>query len=302
MTRFSEMETFVLVAETGSFTDAAKELQLTPSAVSKMITRLEDRLGVRLLQRTTRRVRMTVEGRTYYDQARGILAELDAVEASVGGAEAEPRGPLRVTLAHGFGMQQIVPLLPEFLARHPKVDIQLAFADHVVDLIAEGHDIGIRTGPLHDEALMARRLGSHRRIVCAAPAYLERHGMPAKPAELAGHNCLLFDGPAGLNTWPFRMADGRIERIGVRGNFQSNNGDAILRLLLNGVGLCYAADFAVGRMLRDGRLVPVLTDYTADVSWPIHAVYPARKHLAAKVRVFVDYLVEKFTPRAPWEM
>jgi len=302
MTRFSEMETFVLVAETGSFTDAAKELQLTPSAVSKMITRLEDRLGVRLLQRTTRQVNMTAEGRTYYDQARGILAELDAVEASVGGAEAEPRGLLRVTLAHGFGMQQIVPLLPEFLARHPKVDVHLGFADHVVDLIAEGHDIGIRIGPLHDETLMARRLGSHRRIVCAAPTYLQRHGAPKTPAELPHHNCLLFDGPAGLNIWPFRMPDGRSERVAVRGNFQSNNGEAILDLLLDGIGLCYAADFAVGRMLRDGRLAPVLTDFAADVGWPIHAVYPARKHLAAKVRVFVDYLVEKFTPRPPWEL
>ncbi|WP_341705207.1 LysR family transcriptional regulator [Ferrovibrio sp.] len=302
MTRFSEMETFVLVAETGSFTDAAKELHLTPSAVSKLISRLEDRLGVRLLQRTTRQVRMTVEGRTYYDQARGILAELDAVEASVGGAEAEPRGLLRVTLAHGFGMTQIVPLLPEFLARHPKVEVQLDFADHVVDLIAEGHDIGIRTGPLHDETLMARKLGSHRRIICAAPAYLQRHGMPQTPADLAHHNCLLFDGPAGLNNWPFRLPDGRIERVAVHGNFRTNNGDAIFRLLMEGVGLCYAADFGVTRQLRAGSLVPVLTAHAADVSWAIHAVYPARKHLAAKVRVFVDYLAEKFSPRPPWEM
>lgn len=302
MNRLAEMEAFIGVVDSGSFTAAARELRLTPSAISKLIARLEDRLGARLLQRTTRRIGLTAEGRTYLDQARGILAELDAVEASVGGAGAEPRGLLRVNVAHGFGMTQIVPLVPEFLARHPKVDVQLTFADQIVDLIAEGEDIGIRLGTLNDETLMARRLGAHRRIVCAAPVYLKRHGLPKHPADLHAHNCLLFDGPEGLNLWPFRLPDGSIDNVAVRGSFRSNNGDAIFRLLLDGVGLCYAADFGIMPSIRNGALVPVLTDYTAEVTRPIHAVYPARKHLAAKVRAFVDYLVEKFTPRPPWEM
>ncbi|HEX6959004.1 MAG TPA: LysR family transcriptional regulator [Ferrovibrio sp.] len=300
MNRLGEMEAFVAVAQSGSFTIAAQQLRLTPSAVSKLMGRLEDRLGTRLLQRTTRRVNLTAEGRAYFEQVRGILAEIEAVEASVGGAEAEPRGLLRVNVAHGFGMMQIVPLIPEFVARHPKIDVHITFADHVVDLVAEGEDVAVRVGQLRDETLMARRLGEHRRIVCAAPDYLARHGTPQRPGDLLRHNCLLFDGPDGLNTWPFRRADGGIERLPVRGNFRTNNGDAIFRMLLAGLGLCFAADFAVAPALRDGRLVAVLEEHAADVTWPIHVVYPAKKHLAAKVRAFVDFLVEKYTPRPPW--
>ncbi len=302
MDRYGEMQAFVQVVEHGGFTEAAKVLGLSPSAVSKLISRLEDRLGARLLQRTTRRVSLTAEGRVYADQVREILADIDAVEASVGGAEAEPRGPLRVNVAHGFGMTQVVPLIPDFLARYPKVDVQITFADHVVDLVAEGEDVGIRTGPLRDEALIARKLGEHRRIICAAPAYIERYGMPQTPDDLARHNCLLFDGPEGLNEWPFRTADGGIERRPIRGNFRSSNGDAIFRMLLDGVGLCYAADFGIKQAIEDGRLVPVLADHTADILRPIHVVYPARKHLAAKVRAFADYLVERFSPVPPWRM
>ncbi|PJI39450.1 LysR family transcriptional regulator [Ferrovibrio sp.] len=302
MDRYGEMQAFVEVVDQGGFTEASRTLGLSPSAVSKLISRLEDRLGARLLQRTTRRVSLTAEGRVYADQVRGILAEIDAVEASVGGAEAEPRGSLRVNVAHGFGMTQVVPLLPGFLARYPKVDVQITFADHVVDLVAEGEDIGIRTGALRDETLIARKLGEHRRIICAAPGYLEKYGTPQTPEDLAQHNCLLFDGPEGLNEWPFRKADGSIARIPIRGNFRSSNGDAIFRMLLAGVGLCYAADFGIRQAVEDGRLVPVLTGHTADILRPIHVVYPARKHLAAKVRAFTDYLVECYSASPPWQM
>lgn len=302
MDRYGEMQAFMQVVDHGGFTEAAKLLGLSPSAVSKLISRLEDRLGARLLQRTTRRVSLTAEGRVYADQVRGILADIDAVEASVGGAEAEPRGSLRINVAHGFGMTQVVPLLPGFLARYPKVDVQITFADHVVDLVAEGEDVGIRTGQLRDETLIARKLGEHRRIICAAPSYIERYGMPQTPDDLARHNCLLFDGPEGLNEWPFRTADGGVERRPIRGNFRSSNGDAIFRMLLAGVGLCYAADFGIKQAIKEGRLVPVLTDHTADILRPIHVVYPARKHLAAKVRAFADYLVECYSVNPPWRM
>ena len=302
MDRYGEMQAFLQVVDHGGFTEAAKPLGLSPSAVSKLISRLEDRLGARLLQRTTRRVSLTAEGRVYADQVREILADIDAVEASVGGAEAEPRGSLRVNVAHGFGMTQVVPLLPGFLARYPKVDVQITFADHVVDLVAEGEDIGIRTGQLRDETLIARKLGEHRRIICAAPSYIETYGMPQRPEDLAHHNCLLFDGPEGLNEWPFRKPDGSIERRPIRGNFRSSNGDAIFRMLLAGVGLCYAADFGIRQAIEEGRLVPVLTDHTADILRPIHVVYPARKHLAAKVRAFADYLIECYSANPPWQM
>lgn len=302
MDRYGEMEAFLQVVDQGGFTEASKALGLSPSAVSKLISRLEDRLGARLLQRTTRRVSLTAEGRVYADQVREILADIDAVEASVGGAEAEPRGRLRINVAHGFGMAQIVPLIPDFLARYPKVDVQITFADHVVDLVAEGEDMGIRLGELHDDALIARKLGEHHRIICAAPGYLQKHGTPRTPDDLDKHNCLLFDGPEGLNEWPFRRSDGSIERRPMQGSFRSNNGDAVLRLLLDGVGLCYAADFGIKPYIENGRLVPVLADHTAQVMRPVHVVYPARKHLAAKVRVFADYLIERFSPEPPWKM
>lgn len=302
MDRYGEMQAFIQVVDRGGFTEAARELRLSPSAVSKLISRLEDRLGARLLQRTTRRVSLTAEGRVYADQVREILADIDAVEASVGGAEAEPRGLLRINVAHGFGMAQIVPLIPDFMARHPRVQVSLTFADHRVDLVGEGDDMGIRLGELNDDTLIARKLGEHRRIICAAPAYLERHGVPQTPDDLVRHNCLLFDGPEGLNEWPFRAADGSVERRPMHGTFRSNNGDAVLRLLLNGVGLCYAADFGIKPYIESGRLVPVLTEHTAPVMRPVHAVYPARKHLAAKVRAFADFLVERFSPEPPWTM
>jgi DNA-binding transcriptional LysR family regulator len=302
MDRYGEMQAFVQVVDHGGFTEAARLLGLSPSAVSKLISRLEDRLGARLLQRTTRRVSLTAEGRAYVEQVREILADIDAVEASIGGAEAEPRGVLRVNVAHGFGMTQVVPLLPDFLARYPRIDVQITFADQVVDLVAEGEDVGIRTGQLRDETLIARKLGEHRRIICAAPGYLEKYGMPKTPEDLARHNCLLFDGPEGLNEWPFRKPDGSIERMAIRGNFRSSNGDAIFRMLLAGVGLCYAADFGIRQAIEEGRLVPVLTEHTADILRPIHVVYPARKHLAAKVRAFTDYLVECYTLNPPWKM
>lgn len=302
MDRYGEMQAFMQVVDQGGFTEAARELGLSPSAVSKLISRLEDRLGARLLQRTTRRVSLTAEGRVYADQVREILADIDAVEASVGGAEAEPRGPLRINVAHGFGMTQIVPLIPDFLTRYPKVDVQITFADHVVDLVAEGEDVGIRSGRLQDETLIARKLGEHRRIICAAPSYIAKYGMPETPDDLAHHNCLLFDGPEGLNEWPFRTMDGGIQRRPIRGNFRSSNGDAIFRMLLDGVGLCYAADFGIKDAINRGILVPVLTEHTADILRPIHVVYPARKHLAAKVRAFADFLVERFSPEPPWAM
>src|SRR5690606_3951605 len=192
-----------------------------------------------------------------------------------------------------------VPVIPDFIARYPQVKVHITFADHMVDLVAEGDDIGIRLGAAGDESLIARKLGSFTRMICAAPAYLEHHGVPQSPADLPEHNCLLFEGPEALNHWPFRKPDGSIERISVRGNFRCNSGDALFRMLLDGVGLCYAADFGLSHALRSGLVVPVLQDVMLPIEWPIYAAYPARKHLAAKVRVFVDFLVERLTP-APW--
>lgn len=300
MNRYGEMEAFVQVVESGGFTEAAKKLRLTPSGVSKLISRLEDRLGARLLQRTTRRVSLTAEGRAYFDELRGILAEIDAVEASIGGAEAEPRGLLRVNVAHGFGMSQIVPLIPDFAARYPKIDVRLTFTDHIVDLVAEGDDIGIRLNEVRDENLIARRLASYTRMICGAPSYFERHGIPQRPEDLAQHTAIHSNNVEALNHWPMRWPDGRRERIPVRGRIYSNSGDALFHLCREGMGLAFLADSLAYREIAAGELVTVLDDYLDRQSWPIYAVYPARKHLAAKVRAFVDFLVERFSPQPPW--
>ena len=298
--RAGEMAVFAAVVEHGSLTRAATGLGLSPSAVSKLLARLEDRLSVRLLQRTTRRVAATAEGRLFYERAREILDELDAAEELVGSGRLRPRGTLRVSLSHGFGMSQIVSLVPDFSERFPEVELQLAFADRRLDLVAEGIDLAIRLGPIRDESLIARRLGDHGRIVCAAPAYLARHAAPATPADLARHNCILFDQPDYLNTWPFRAADGTVERVRVRGNFRSDNGDALFELLLQGLGIAWAADFLTLPHLAAGRLVPLLTDVAVDERTAIHAVYPARRHLPAKVRAFIDFLAGRFQPAPPW--
>ena len=298
--RAGEMAVFAAVVEHGSLTRAAPGLGLSPSAVSRLIARLEDRLGVRLLQRTTRRVTPTAEGRLFYERAREILDEIDAAEELVGAGRLRPRGTLRVSLSHGFGMSRIVPLVPGFSDRYPDIELQLAFADRRLDLVSEGIDVAIRLGPIRDEALIARRLADHGRIVCAAPAYLPRHGTPATPADLAGHNCILFDQPDYLNHWPFRGADGTVERVRVRGNFRSDNGDALFELLLGGLGIANAADFLALPHLAAGRLVPLLAEYAVDERTAIHAVYPQRRHLPAKVRAFIDFLVERFQPVPPW--
>jgi DNA-binding transcriptional LysR family regulator len=300
MNRLAEMECFLRVVDSGGFSAAAIALGMTPSAVSKQIARLEDRLGARLLQRTTRRISLTAEGRGYYEQAREIAADLEAMESSVGGAERVPRGLLRVNVAHGFGMAQIVPLIPDFCERHAQVEVQINFTDRVVDLVAEGDDVGIRLGHVNDENLIARRLGEHKRMICASPAYLARHGTPHIPADLAGHRAVQSSNVPLINNWPFLAPDGSVAMVTLPGIASSDSGDALYRLVLAGLGLTYISDYMVHEAIRDGRLVTVLDDYLAPLVWPIHAVYPARKHLAAKVRSFVDFLVERFSPQPPW--
>lgn len=297
--RLADMSVFVQVVEQGGFSAAARRLGLSPSAVSKLVGRLEDRLGARLLHRTTRSLTPTAEGLAYVERCREILADIDALEAGIGQSDVRPRGALRVSLSHAFGFAQILPLVPDFAALHPEVELKLLFTDRAVDLVADGIDMAVRLGAITDESLIARRLGEHRRIVCAAPAYLARRGTPAVPADLHGHDCLLFEEAERLNRWPFRDAGGERVLVPVRGTIASNNGEALYALLLSGMGIARAADFLVVKDIAAGRLVPILTGHAVDEMTPIHAVYPHRKHLAAKVRVFLDFLVARFAG-SPW--
>jgi DNA-binding transcriptional LysR family regulator len=298
--RAGEMAAFAQAVEAGSLSAGGRSLGLTPSAMSRLVARLEERLGVRLLQRTTRRLVLTAEGSAFYEQSKAILAEIDAIEASITRSRLEPRGLLRVSLSHSFGMSQVIPRVPMFAARYPEVELDLVFADHVVDLVAEGFDVAIRLGVVEDESLIARRLGEHGRAICAAPSYVEAHGTPNVPQDLARHRCVTIDAPAHLNVWPFRQPDGRIERLTIRGAIHSNNGAALHAFILQGAGIGRTPDFIAKPDLAAGRLVHLLSPYDTAERTPIHAVWPHRKHLAAKVRAFVDFLAQSFGPSPPW--
>lgn len=301
MDNINEMQVFARVVDAGGFSSAARSLSLSPSAVSKQITRLEDRLGVRLLTRTTRRLNLTEEGDAFYHRVKRILSDIDEAEQAVSLSKTAPRGHLRVSCSVAFGEKQIAPIIPEFLDRYPEVALELMLSDGIVDLVEEGIDVAVRMGKLSNSAMVARKLGNNKRRICAAPSYVERYGVPDEPDDLHHHNCLGFTGHNNLNEWPFRYPDGRRQTIRAEGNFVANNGESIYDLCLEGLGIARAADFLVSDDIKEGRLIEVLSDFIEDEPAPIHAVYPDPRHLSPKTRAFIDYLVEKFTPIPPWE-
>ena len=301
MDRASEMGVFVRVVDDGGFSAAARALRLTPSAVSKQITRLEDRLGVRLLTRTTRQLNLTEEGSEFYERSVRILADMEEAELAVSQIDAQPRGTLHISCGVSFGKYQISPLLPEFLERYPDLSVEVATSDSLVDLVEEGVDVAVRFSPLPDSSMVARFLAGSRRAIVVAPSYLERHGEPTHPSQLVDHNCLTFSRQIQLNEWIFASPDGEIP-IHAKGNFMANNGETIFEMVLAGLGVARLARWLVESEVRAGRLKMVLQDYYRDVTVPIHAVYPTRRHLSPKVRAFVDFLVEKFSPVPPWEI
>jgi DNA-binding transcriptional LysR family regulator len=222
----SDLVAFVRAVERGGFSAAARDLDLTPSAVSKLVTRLEDRLGVRLLNRTTRSLALTAEGDAFFHRAQRILADIAEAEEEVGRSRAQPRGLLRVNVGTAFGMHQLAPALPDFFARHPEIQVELTITDRVVDLVEEGADIGIRMGTLPDSSLVARRIAEVERVICAAPSYLRRHGTPRKPADLRAHNCLNMANTPALRRWPFESAGG-VEPVEVGGNLTPTSSEAL---------------------------------------------------------------------------
>lgn len=292
---------FVQVVEAGGFSAAARDLGVTPSAVSRLIARLEERLGVRLLHRTTRRVSLTHEGVAYYQRSSRILAEIEEAEQAISALHAEARGVLKVNAPTAFAYCQIAPLLPEFLDRYPHVQVELSVTDRVIDLIEEGVDVAVRINVRSEPSAIARLLAEDRRVICATPAYLARFGVPATAQDLRTHNCLTWIDPrqAPLNDWPFTGADGPFT-LRVSGNTGVNAGETLYALTLAGLGIGRMAEFRVGADIRAGRLVPLLAAYHREETLPIHAVYPHRRHLLPKVRAFVDFLVGKLMPVPPW--
>jgi len=293
----SEMSVFVEVVRQGGFSAAARTLNRTPSAVSKQISRLEDRLGVRLLNRTTRQLNVTEEGEAYFDRAAVILADIMETEAMVSNHGAAPRGVLRVTCTNTFGRQKIVPILPEFLALYPALRLQLSLSDTVVDLVRDGFDVAIRMGEMNDSALMIRRLALDRRLVCAAPSYIDKHGLPDHPEQLADHSCLIMRNAVAMNDWAF-LYDGAIRKVHVDGRFESNSGVAIHAAALAGLGIAQIGSSIVAPDLESGALVSCLDDFVV-AERPIYAVYPHKRHLSQKTRAFIDFIVDHFASTPP---
>lgn len=295
-----EMAAFVRVVDAKGFSAAAPALGLTPSAVSKLVSRLETRLGVRLLQRTTRALSLTADGEVFYAAARRIVGEIEALESEISDHRGTPHGLLRVTTSLAFSTHQLAPLIGEFLARYPDLQLELMPTDRVVDMIEEGVDIAIRIGRLPDSSFMARKIGDDVRIVCAAPDYLAAHPAPRRPEDLSRHNCIVSRDRAYLNRWHFRI-DGQLREFEVGGRVAVSEGEAQMRLALQGLGIVRLTRLTVADAIKRGELVALLQEYAGDEPVPIHAVYPHRKHLASKVTAFVDYILEKCTP-PPWEI
>jgi len=287
--RAAEMEVFVRVVELGGFTAAARSLRLTPSGVSKLVSRLERRLGARLVNRSTRRLQLTAEGEAFYQSALRILADMEEAEREAGAGTA-PRGHLTVNSNIPFGMRYVMPLVPQFLSRHPEVTLDIVLTDTVVDLMQERADIAIRIGPLRSSQLLARKLATSRMVLVASPDYLARCGVPKTPAELGDHRCIGWTFPRTIRGWPFRRGE-RIEEILPPPAARASDGEAVRLLALGGAGLARLAVFHVGPDIEAGRLVPVLQSHNPSDREDIHAVYAGHGGpLPARVRAFIDFL------------
>lgn len=290
--RLTGMEIFVRVATAGSFSAAARALGLSQSGVTKHVAALEDRLGARLLHRTTRRLTLTEAGRHYLEACERILAEIDEAEAAAGAEAAEPRGTLRLNVPVSFGVLQVAPALADFGRAHPSLTVELGLNDRPVDLIEEGWDLALRIGHLRDSRLVARALAPCRMRVCAAPSYLAARGRPRRPEDLASHNCLGYT-LASSDGWRFEGGT-----VTVAGSLRASNGDALVAAAAAGLGVIYQPTFLVGEALRRGSLVAL--DLGIIPSLPIHAVMPSRRRPPAKVRALVEFVAARFAD-PPWD-
>ena len=295
----SDMSVFAQIVESRGFSAAAARLGLSKSTVSKRLGKLERRLGARLLNRTTRRLSLTEEGAAYYARCQRILAEIEAAEAAVARLHGEPRGTLRVNAPMSFGLLHLSPAIPDFLARYPELRIDLTLADQFVDLVNEGYDMALRIARLPDSTLIARKLAPSRVVLCAAPAYLDRHGRPRVPTDLAAHTCLVYSNLARPDEWRLIGPDGPVS-VRVSGNYRANNGDVLRQALRAGGGIGLMPTFLVGRDLRDGTLEVVLPGAVPQAQ-SLYAVYPPGGRPPAKLRAFIDFLAARFGPEPDWD-
>jgi DNA-binding transcriptional LysR family regulator len=290
------MEAFVRAVELGSYSAAARELRLSPSAVSKLVGRLEDALGAHLLNRTTRKLILTAEGEVFLERCRRILAEMEDAEDEVRGARERPRGKLRLHVGTGFGTHVVVPALPRFFARYPEIRLDLVVEDRHPDLIKEGIDLTVRPGP-PDPSLVVRRIFEFERVVCAAPGYLSRRGTPRSPDDLAGHSCLSISSLPRAQ-WPFTTPSGR-RVIEIVPSITATNVNCVLRFALLGLGIVRLNDFMVAEELQRGSLIPVLADFHCREAEPMLAMYPHMRHRLPRVAAMLEFMVEAFA-HSPW--
>lgn len=299
MDRLAALEAFARVAETGSFSAAARTLNLSKSLISRQVSALEAELGARLISRTTRSLSLTEAGRGYYDQVARILAQMEEADLSVSQLQATPRGKLRVNAPMSFSLLRLAPVLPDFLALYPEIDVDIVMNDRRVDLMDEGFDLAIRLGRLADSSLVARKLGVMQRHIVGSPAYFAERGMPKVPADLRHHDCLCYSNADTVDEWRFFEADGRPIAVEVKGRVRANNGDMLRTMALRGLGLIDLPNFLVGGDIEVGSLVPVLQDYVHQEGG-VYAVYPHARYLPPKIRVFIDFLAERWGGAAEW--
>jgi DNA-binding transcriptional LysR family regulator len=292
MDLYAAMRVFARIVEAGSFSDVARELNITQPTVSKQIAALEEHLGTRLVNRTTRSLTITDDGRLFYEHCRQILAALDEAEAAIGKGRSSPSGTIRLGCPVAFGRLHIAPRMARLLERYPELRIELVMSDGFVDLVEQGIDVAVRVGELVDQSLIARRIGTTARVTVGSPDYFAKRGEPQTPDDLRRHNCIVYTHLSTMNDWHFESADGPI-RVRVQGNFRANNSEAVREVVLSGIGVAVTPTWLFRDEITRGLVKIVLRQYEP-TRLPIHAVYPSRRLLSAKVRAVIDFLNHEF--------
>ncbi|MBL8447459.1 MAG: LysR family transcriptional regulator [Zoogloeaceae bacterium] len=298
MDKLRQMQAFTAVAEQGSFVGAAESLGTSKAAISRLVADLEARLGVRLMQRTTRRLTLTTEGHLFLERCRDALTQIEDAENELQHATTVPRGLVRVNVPVTFGNLHLAPLWGEFLALHPLVELDVTLADRVVDLVEEGYDLAVRIGRLAPSTLISRQVATDHSVLCAAPAYLEKYGTPTHPADLERHHTIGYSYLSTGDRWVFEGKEGETS-IRVRPRLRANSGDTCRAVALAGQGIIQQPTFLIGDDLRAGRLLPLLADWRA-IEFGIHLVYPSRRFLPPKMRVLIAFLAERLGARDHW--
>jgi len=299
MDRLASMRAFVRVVEAGSFVRGADKLGISTTSASRLVAELEEHLGSRLLQRTTRKLHLTEAGERYFERALQLLSDLEEAESEVGSATTTPRGRLRISVGQTFGVRQLSALFPRFHAQYPEIELEVFATDRRVDLIEEGYDLAVRMSLELPPAYVARHLCVIRVVVCASPEYLQKHGTPGTPADLVTHSCLTVVSGGFENRWSFDGADGP-QVVQVHGNYRSDSGDLLRSAALAGQGIVYLPTFIVGEELARGELVPILRDWRLP-QLDAKVVYPSRRFVSAKVRAFTEFLQREFAGEPAWD-